>query len=319
MASQDPASKPPAWNPDTWWPVAEVERRVHELASRYPETVQTEVFGQTCRGRPLTGLRVGSRSTCIALIGAVHGGESGPEIIIPVIERLLEHDRNLLERVGIAALPSVNCEAREQRVLGKVLPCHYRKSLNGVNLNLNFPSDWDIVSTHYNTRSNEPASFTYRGPAPVSEPETRAVMNLVTSARPEALFSFHFINSIAGACFHGPFCAKDDAGYVGRCLDLVRPYTKVFYDDPAGRAAKRLYINYPDFGGSLYYMFYAGTLCTWVYRTFGVPSFDVEQGSDLPAEEAALADAVTREHLQDCQERHYLGLRAVLELIKKET
>ena len=60
--------------------------------------------GTTVGGRSIPGLIVGNSGNCIALVGTIHAGESGPELMIPAVERLLAEHAGLLDQVGVALL-----------------------------------------------------------------------------------------------------------------------------------------------------------------------------------------------------------------------
>ncbi|HYH60259.1 MAG TPA: DUF2817 domain-containing protein, partial [Solirubrobacterales bacterium] len=67
-----------------------------------------------------------------------------------------------------------------------------RGNAHGVDLNRNFPVDW---------RASEPASSEYSGPAPFSEPESRAVKQLAQQIDPDIVVSYHQPwNQVLGGC-----------------------------------------------------------------------------------------------------------------------
>ncbi|MHB9110916.1 MAG: M14 family metallopeptidase, partial [Armatimonadota bacterium] len=244
----------------------------------------------------LTGLHVGNRDRCIALVGTIHAGESGPELAIPAVERLLAEHPALLARAGIALLPNVNVDERERMARG--CPWYLRTNARGVDLNRNFDADWEQVDYSYGLVSSDPDAVTYRGPGPHSEPETQAVAAFLHAAAPRAVLAYHWLAGITGARFLAPRAAANDDAYAAACRRLVEPFVAAFYPEQRWQA-------------SLIFSTSAGSLPNYVYRTFGVPAFDLE-GDDNPDEQPAVVDQTTPELLRMYQERHYRGLNALL-------
>lgn len=211
-------------DPEVWWSQARVEREVARLADSYPDAVRLERVGRTVRGREIQALRVGHGQPAVGLIGAVHAGESGAELMLPAIEGVLASHRDLLSHVNIAAIPVVNVDERERLVSG--VPWYLRTNANGVDLNRNFPAEWDTIEYGYGLDSSDPDSGTYRGPSPASEPETRAVMAFLHDGPVEVVYSFHCLASICGMRFLAPACGEGDTAYVGKCADLAAAYCR---------------------------------------------------------------------------------------------
>ena len=284
-----------------WWPWAEIERRLEQLAAEHPQYAELVPVGHTVHGRPLRALLAGRRDRALMLIGAVHPGESGPELTLPAVGRLLRERPDLLARVGVAVLPSLCADERERLALGH--PSYLRVNSNGVDLNRNFPADWETVDYTYGLITDDPDSMTYRGPAPASEPETRAVLALCEHATPAAVLSYHHLGSLAGSAFLVSQAAADDAAYLAACGAINRAYR-------AGMApadvAERPEIVHPGCT--------AGSLPTWFYRQHGIPAFDLESDRS-PECVRSTTDEATVEDLSVQQEQHHRGLTAVLELL----
>jgi len=273
----------------------------HRVANGYPGADSLNAWSRAAFSGAVVVQpgRIGNRVRCIALIGLIHPGESGPELIVPVLERLLENESALLERCGVAAFPLVNADGRERQVAG--VPHYLRTNAHGVDLNRNFPADWEQVETGYGLVSSDPDALTWRGPAPASEPETRAVMQWLKETRPEAVFSMHCLASICSPVFLASRRAEGDAAFTERSMRLLRPYTAGYYGDPAREPALR-------FAGS------AGGLSHWLYREGAIPAFDLEWDRD-EATRPCINDGTTPEMVEACARAHYHGIRAVLKEI----
>lgn len=283
-------------DPRVWWPHQDVSARLATVAREHPGLASLKRYGTTVGGRPIPGLLVGNAQNCVALVGTIHAGESGPELVIPAVERLLAEDASLLADAGLAVLPNVNIDERERLVHG--CPWYLRTNSRGVDLNRNFDVDWDRIEYGYGLVSNDPDSATYRGPKPGSEPETKAVVRFLKTVKPKAVFSYHALASITGACLLGPREAEDDGGYVRTCNVFAEPFVAAFYPGERWKAGIQ-------FGTS------AGSLPTYAYRTLGIPGFDLEWDGN-PDSKPSHTDRTTLDMLETYQDRHYHGLVAVL-------
>jgi len=286
-------------NPDVWWTAATLQARLDDLARKYPQRVTLKEYGRSVRGRPIVGILAGEGPATIGLVGAVHAGESGPELIVPALERLLAEDADLLGRVRIAALPSTNIDEREELANGR--PWYLRKNANGVDLNRNFDSDWDTKDTMYGFINSDPDAETYRGPAPASEPETRAIVKFVDELKPAVLFAYHGLGSITGTVFLGPKSAASDVAYRQTADPLLTAYTAGFlHDENQAERTPRLTAT-------------PGSFPDWCYRKRGIPCFDVEGGGrDFPVEMAGKVDRATSDMMREYRQRHYRAIRAVM-------
>ncbi|MBN1672287.1 MAG: hypothetical protein JXR37_14705 [Kiritimatiellae bacterium] len=297
-------------DPEVWWPIARVESEMRVLADEFPGRVRMKAIGKTARGRTLYGILAGNRRRAVALIGAVHAGESGPELILPALRRILAENRRLLKKVGIVALPSVNIDEREREITGA--PRYLRTNANGVDLNRNFDADWRVVDYRYNAKSSLRGS-TYRGPKPASEPETPAASDFLLQAKPKAAFCFHCLAGVTGAMFLAPhkpgaMRAPQYEVYRQRCARIVSAYTKAYYGHSGPAPVDCRPGCCP------------GSLPYWLFKRLHIPAFDLEAGRTLGAAfDAVVKDATTREILAEFQQRHYRGIVAAMRLLARRS
>lgn len=285
-------------DPEVWWPRTRVEAELDDLAALPGCTV--EPYGDTALHRPLRGFRLGNPGRCIAMLGTIHAGESGPELILPLAKRLTREEPELLAKVGLAALPTVNVEERERIVRGT--SWYLRSNANGVDLNRNFDADWDEVDYGYGLKSDDPDANTYRGPAPHSEAETRAVVRFLETTQPETVFACHWLASICGTGMLAPKKAEGDEAYAVEARRFVGAYRRGFENN--SEASDR-------FG----YGTTAGSMALWCYRKLGIPAFDLEGNVNVLEEKLCQRDQTTPEIVAEYQERHYRGVRAVLRML----
>ena len=286
-------------DPEVWWHYDRVLEETKALSQAYPGAVLKQV-GETVLRRPLVALYAGNPKNRIALTGAVHAGESGPEILIPAVRRIMKENPELLERTGIVLLPSVNADERE--IMADGAPWYLRKNAGGVDLNRNFDADWEYVDHSYGLSSTDPESYTYRGPYPNSEPEVRALISLMEDAAPTAVFSYHALCSVTADRGVSSGAAKDDAEYCGRLEELSRIYSDAFRNEIA--APPRTDYSAPMICTS-------GSLITWLYKR-GIPAFDMEMSSDIDSLTPTMRDRSDAPMIELAIKGHTAALIAIL-------
>lgn len=289
---------------EVWWSYEKIMCFLSQLKNNHPQLVQLSICGQTTRGSDIPCIRVGKGACAIGLVGAIHAGESGPELIIPVLEKLLKENVALLNKVQIVAIPSVNIDSREAEAKGA--PWYIRTNANGVDLNRNFPAHWDTIEYGYGLDSSEFGSVTYRGHAPASASETKAVISIFENESPKVVFGFHALASISGlpalASKYGENCEP----YVKRCQYIIDIFGNAFYPE-LKYTGKRI-----KFSGT------SGSMTTWLFEKNQIPAFDFEMGVDKEALQMCLHDHTDLVTLKDYQNRHYQGILALLNTFAKE-
>jgi protein MpaA len=104
------------------------------------------------------------------VVGNIHGDE--PEGIR--VDRTIRSMRSSIHGMDLWVIDTVNPDG---------LRAHRRQNARGVDLNRNFDNHW---------RHNGPLGYRYyAGPRPFSEPETRAVRDLVRLLRPAVTIWYH--------------------------------------------------------------------------------------------------------------------------------
>jgi predicted deacylase len=152
------------------------------LADSHPNLVTFEVIGKTVQGRDIIMVRIGTPSCdSILLDGAIHGWETlGSELLCFFAKWLLTSGDQLagqmLAESYILIIPGVNVDGFNIR----------RTNVNGVDLNRNFATNWDRGG------SSDPNSENYRGTAPLSEPESQALVRTFEKYRPRFYLNLHF-------------------------------------------------------------------------------------------------------------------------------
>jgi carboxypeptidase T len=175
--------------------LADFESRWRELAAKAGAR-ETEA-GRSVQGRPLWRFDFGSRdpgAPAVLLTALNHGVEViGSVTLLDVVARLLA-DRRIPERARFTVMPIVNPDAFANNMdrLARGHSAHQRKNANGVDLNRNFPIVGDARSSwHPFSGSSYRFMPHYRGPRPLSEPESRAVHDVAMEIRPRLAVGFH--------------------------------------------------------------------------------------------------------------------------------
>ncbi len=287
-------------DPEVWWSYEYMMSRINNLCEQSGGIACHSICGRTVQGKGIPCLEIGDGAKTLGLVGLIHGGESGPELIIPAISRLLAESPQLFRQVRIAAIPAVNIDAREEMVKGT--PWYLRTNFQHVDINRNFPVHWETIEYGYGLDSSDISSVTYRGAQPASAPETQAVMSVFNDNPPDAVFSFHWLAGICGLPALASKYAGGDTGYTGKCENLIMKFGKGLYPDL-------------DFTAEwLSYTCSAGSLSAWLYDRFGIPAFDMEGyvNPDSHERECCRADQTDRKLITEYQERHTNALREVM-------
>ncbi len=285
-------------DPKVWWSEDKIREKMLALKEKYPDLVQLQKIGETVENRDLSALIVGHGEKNIALVGAVHAGEAGPELILAAVETLLADNAELLKDISILAVPVVNLDQRQKLVQG--VPWYIRTNSNGVDLNRNFLVDWDIIELGYGLDSSDPDSGTYRGLSPASEPEVQAVISFLQEHKPDVVFSCHCLACLCGKFLFAAKSAADDTDYVNSCKQVAIAYCEGYSLDLPGEAFNDSNLG---FGSS------AGSLPRWCYRQFNIPAFDLEFSKDI---EGCQTDKTNEAMLKDNQRRHTEGLKSLI-------
>jgi len=127
-------------------------------------------IGYSAGGRPIVAERLGDPGgRRVLVIGAIHGDEDDGVAIVDELRR-----RDVPDDVELWIVESMNPDG---------VAAQDRHNANGVDLNRNFPYNWGPIGVEGDSQ--------YAGPGPASEPETRAVTNLVSQLRPDIVIWYH--------------------------------------------------------------------------------------------------------------------------------
>ncbi len=191
---------------------------VAEIQKRFPQTTVT-VIGYSCLGKPLHEVRLGSGAKKVHLNASFHANEWITSLVLMKwVEDFLEavrtgasidigHDvlaSQLLEETTISIVPMVNPDGVDLVTIGAPLEwqvyclalnngnadyAQWKANIRGVDLNNQFPAKWEIERER--KEAQVPAPRDFPGFYPLSEPESRAMAQLVNQAQFDRIIALH--------------------------------------------------------------------------------------------------------------------------------
>jgi carboxypeptidase T len=197
------APDPRYWNPTT------AAARLKELSEKYPNLTRLEQVGLSNQNRPVLALLVSTtpakndlRATAkpsVMIDGMHHAREvMTAEIAMDVAEHLLEgyasgdaEAKKIVDGWNVWVLPMLNVDGNNivwtKNNMWRKNAAASGGTVHGVDINRNYPYRFADCNGSSGSRFSE----TYRGAAPASEPETKALMALADLAHPTASLSYH--------------------------------------------------------------------------------------------------------------------------------
>jgi murein peptide amidase A len=139
------------------------------LASPLGASGTQVTIGRSVQGRSIGAEVVGPSSAPrkILVVGCIHGNECAGVALLFALAR-----QRVPKGVQLWLVPEMNPDGTA---------AHTRQNAHGVDLNRNFPFQWRPISNR----------TYYAGPHPLSEPESRAAVNLIGTIRPAVTIWYH--------------------------------------------------------------------------------------------------------------------------------
>ena len=258
--------------------VATLEEDLRRLAEQHPEIAELHEIGRSIEGRPLWALRIGERRDStrkVAFLGCHHAREwISVEIPYLLAGHLLDNSAadpvaRWLQTGEVCVVPMVNPDGHEHtRTDNRLWRKNRRRNpggSTGVDPNRNYGYMWGVLDI--STSSHVPSDETYVGPRAFSEPEVRAVRDLVARELFDGVLSYHSYSQLV--LFPWGYTSapiEDDTDrdqlrtLAERMEGLIR---EVHGETYAAQQASQLYPT-------------AGDTTDWTYGEFDVPSFTIE-------------------------------------------
>jgi carboxypeptidase T len=258
--------------------VASLEQDLRRLAEEHPEIAELQQIGRSVEGRPLWALRIGERrgsSRKVAFLGCHHAREwISVEVPYLLAEHLLvnsstEPVQGWLQQSEIWVAPMVNPDGHEfSRTDNRLWRKNRRRNPGGsigVDPNRNYGYMWGTLNI--STSSHVPSDETYVGPRAFSEPEVRAVRNLMARELFDGVLSYHSYSQLIlypwGYTYEPIEDDADRNEMRGLAEDMERLIRGVHGETYNAQQASQLYPT-------------AGDTTDWAYGVYDVPSFTIE-------------------------------------------
>ncbi len=179
----------------------EVAAALQKFHADYPQLTALKSIGKTVEGKDIWAIKISDNPNerepdePAILFNAMHHAREvmTTEVAIDTIEHLLtryEVDFAVADWVNnteIWVVPMLNVDGNDKVWRSDTMWRKNTKNGHGVDLNRNYPYAWNKCNGSSGSRNSD----TYRGEAPASEPETQALMNLVSEIEPVFDISYH--------------------------------------------------------------------------------------------------------------------------------
>jgi len=265
-----------------------LEQDMRQLAERHAEIAELHEIGRSLEARPIWALRIGDRRGSdrkVLFLGCHHAREwVAVEVPYLLAEHLVDNAtspdvQDLLSRGEVWVAPMVNPDGHEySRTRERLWRKNRRPNPDGsfgVDPNRNYGYMWGTLDV--STSSHVPSDETYVGPRAFSEPETRAVRDLVARELFGGVVTFHSYSQLilypwgySTLPIADPVDLADMEGLGGRMKTAIHGVHGETY------RLQRSSQLYPT----------AGDTTDWTYGEYDIPSFTIELRPDTVREGA---------------------------------
>ena len=255
-----------------------LEADLRRLAEENPDIAELHKIGKSVEGRPIWALRIGERrksSRKLLFLGCHHAREwLAVEVPYLLAANLVEQAgtkpvEDWLGRGEVWVAPMVNPDGHEfSRTADRLWRKNRRRNRDGsfgVDPNRNYGYMWGTLNV--NTSSHVPSDQTYVGPRAFSEPETRAVRDLVAQELFSGVITYHSYSQLI--LYPWGYTSKPIADVADRTemTNLATRMQKLIKDVHG--------MHYtPQPSAKLYPT--AGDTTDWTYGEYDIPSFTIE-------------------------------------------
>jgi carboxypeptidase T len=262
--------------------VETLEADLRRLAEQHSEIAELHEIGRSVEDRPIWALRLGERrgSTVKMLFLGCHHAREWISVEVPYLlaEYLVTNAatnpvRQWFHQGEIWVAPMINPDGHEySRTQDRLWRKNRRRNPDGsigVDLNRNYGYMWGILDI--NTSSHVPQDETYVGPRAFSEPETRAVRDLVARELFTGVLTYHSYSQLIlfpwGYTSEPIMDPTDRREIEDLAIEMQKLIHNVHGTMYTAEQASKLYPT-------------AGDLTDWTYGEYDIPSFTIELRPD---------------------------------------
>jgi carboxypeptidase T len=258
--------------------VQALEQELKTLAASRPEIVELQEIGRSVEGRTIWALRIGERkgnARKLLFMGCHHAREwIAVEVPFLLADHLVKNAsqdpvKQWLSQGEIWVAPMVNPDGHEYcRTTERLWRKNRRPNADGsfgVDPNRNYGYMWGTLNVP--TSSQVPSDDTYVGPRAFSEPETRAVRDLIGRELFRGVITYHSYSQLilypwgyTSTPIVDPTDLQKISTLAQRMADLIKGVHGEVYT--------------PEQSSSLYPT--AGDTTDWTYGTYGISSYTIE-------------------------------------------
>lgn len=191
--------------------------KIYELKKQYG--ILPEIVGKSVLGRKIFAIPIGNKPNNILYVGTVHGMEwITSHILFKFCEDILKAQENgeslfgieiskMLTTRGAYIVPFLNPDGAQLQTQGKSSAhqygdelaklcdgdfTHWQANARGIDLNHNFNAGFKILKEMELAEGiTGPCPTKYGGEYPVSEPETKSIVNFIMKKDIKTLYAFH--------------------------------------------------------------------------------------------------------------------------------
>jgi g-D-glutamyl-meso-diaminopimelate peptidase len=261
-----------------------LERQIQGLRVRYP-FIEVGVAGYSVMGKSLYYIRLGRGTNQVSYNGSHHANES---ITTPLLMKFIENLAraysvggsirgysipDIWNRSSIYIIPMVNPDgvdlvnywpnytnpvyqqAAQLNQTGLPLPRVWKANIRGVDLNLNYPAEWEREKqAEIEQGITGPAPRDFGGSAPLSEPESRAMYDFTRQRNFRLVIAYHTQGEVIYWQFEN--LAPPESLTIANLFSRVSGYAAV------GGTGEAAYAGYKD----------------WFIQDYRRPGFTIEVG-----------------------------------------
>jgi carboxypeptidase T len=263
-----------------------LEHDLRQLAESQPEIAELREIGRSLEDRPIWALRIGERRASelkVLFMGCHHAREwIAVEVPYLLAEHLVKNAgqapvEQWLQRGEIWVAPMVNPDGYEySRNQYRLWRKNRRPNADGsigVDPNRNYGYMWGTRND--NISSQVPSDDTYVGPRAFSEPESRAVRNLVAGELFRGVITYHSYSQLILYPWGYTTQPVPDAADRATMIELAEQMQQLI------KGVHGLTYR-PLQSAELYGIPVVGDTTDWTYGEYGVPSFTIELRPDSP-------------------------------------
>ena len=274
--------------------------QIEKLQGEY-QGLSVSNIGKSHLGKDLPLLELGKGEKKIMVLGGVHGREGLTSLLVmKIIEEYLNNYDNrkstlssynlteLFEQVELSFLPMLNPDGLEiavngisdldnrdfyiQANEGEKDFSRWKANARGVDLNKQFSADWEKVES-----TTDPHFESYKGPAPESEPESKALAQLTRKENFDLVICFHHSGRIIYWYYNQKGKQLERDQRLARLISQTNNYELINPEDSDSAAA-----GYKD----------------WFIKEFSNPGFTIEIGYKQKVEKPLSANKLDK-YLQE--------------------